>query len=237
MRDPKWIALFSTIFVLLHGSAPVAVTQSPSGTPAITNVSATADIRTSNCNRADTTPLPGLCQAAPACNGGAGPNPDNIQASVTLCEYNGTLIGRGTGNGFRPGRVYISLIYRNGNTATCSRFRDDVQPTLQNLAQGDSDFASMMLGFWVVTPSGTGTLLVNKQATVSGLQNYGSMSVREIQPPHLIPPPNPAGCFNPMNDPAPQLNGLRACGALTIGPRCGPYPCEVYESLCNILPL
>lgn len=98
-----------------------------------------APITTGNCNSAGTTP-PGLCQPDPACNGGAGPNPDNISATLTLCEVSasspvvdssirsgparssGTLRVRGTGTGFRFGKTYISLIYQNGNTATCSRF-------------------------------------------------------------------------------------------------------------------
>jgi hypothetical protein len=84
-----------------------------------------------------------------------------------------------------------------------------VTPTLQNLAQADSDFASMHLGFWVVNPDGTATLTVDKEATVTGLNNYHTVSVREMQPPN-------ATCFNCGLDPAPQLNALRACGALTV---------------------
>jgi hypothetical protein len=84
-----------------------------------------------------------------------------------------------------------------------------VPPTLQNLSQADSDFASMHLGFWVVNPDGTATLTVDKEATLSGLYNYHTVSVREMQPPNLV-------CFNCALDPAPQLNALRACGALTV---------------------
>jgi hypothetical protein len=75
----------------------------------------------------------------------------------------------------------------------------------------DSDFASMMLGIWVVSPDGSAILTVNKQATVSGLANYTTVSVREMQPPNTA-------CFDCGNDPAPQLNALRACGALTVAP-------------------
>jgi hypothetical protein len=84
-----------------------------------------------------------------------------------------------------------------------------VAPTLQNLPLADSDFASMHLGFWVVLPDGSATLTVDKEATVPGLYNYHTVSVREMQPPN-------ATCFNCGLDPAPQLNALRACGALTV---------------------
>jgi len=107
--------------------------------------------------------------------------------------------------------TYISLLYKNGNTATCSRFPAGVAPTLQNIPQADSDFASMFLGFWKVNADGTATLTVNKQATVLGLNNYGSVSVREMQPPNMP-------CYDCGNDPAPQLNALRACGSLTVVP-------------------
>jgi hypothetical protein len=216
---------FSTIvapLALLLGSAPVGFTQ---GVAQIQTYSGQAIVSTASCNSATTTP-PGLCQATPACNNGAGPNPDTIQATVTLCEVaarvttepylgvvfprgSGILKVRGTGTGFRPGVTYVSLLYLNGATSTCSRFPAGVTPTLQNLSQADSDFASMHLGFWVVQPDGTATLTVDKEATVNGLINYKTVSVREMQPPN-------ATCFNCGLDPAPQLNALRACGALTV---------------------
>ena len=218
---------FSTIvasLTLLLGTAHVGLSQSGAQ---IQIYSGQATISTANCSSATTNP-PGLCQAAPACNNGAGPNPDTIQATVTLCEVatrvvtepplavviprgSGTLTVRGTGTGFRPGVTYVSLLYFNGATSTCSRFPAGVTPTLQNLSQADSDFASMHLGFWVVQPDGTATLTVDKEATVTGLINYKTVSVREMQPPN-------ATCFNCGLDPAPQLNALRACGALTVTP-------------------
>lgn len=67
----------------------------------------------------------------------------------------------------------------------------------------------MHLGFWVVKPDGTGILIVDKEATVPGLNNYHTVSVREMQPPNTA-------CYNCALDPAPQLNALRACGALTV---------------------
>lgn len=210
----------SVTLALLLASAPTGLTQpaptTPTPPPVNTYSSGTASISTANCSGAG-----GLCQGAPACNNGAGPNPANIQASVTVCEtvpfgtaYSGpaavgTLTIRGTGTGFQFGKTYVSLLYLNGNTATCSRFPAGVPPTLQNLPQADSDFASMHLGFWVVQPDGTATLTVNKEATVTGLYNYNTVSVREMQPPN-------AACFNCALDPAPQLNALRACGALTV---------------------
>jgi hypothetical protein len=216
-----WSAAIVTLALLL-GSAHVGLSQSGAQ---IQIYSGQATISTANCSSATTTP-PGLCQATPACNNGAGPNPDTIQATVTLCEVaarvvtepplavviprgSGTLTVRGTGTGFRPGVTYVSLLYFNGATSTCSRFPAGVTPTLQNLSQADSDFASMHLGFWVVNPDGTATLTVDKEATVTGLNNYHTVSVREMQPPN-------AGCFNCGLDPAPQLNALRACGALTV---------------------
>jgi hypothetical protein len=226
MRSFKSILSIVTTFYLLLATRHAALSQ-----VVAPGVSVSGDIRTGNCNVAGATPNNGLCQAV-GCNGGAGPNPDNIQASIALCEYNGVLYGVGSGTGFRFGKTYVSLIYQNGNTNTCSRFPDGVAPTLQNLPQGDSDFASMHLGIWVVKPDGSGILVVRKQATVPGLQNYGSVSVREMQAPNLA-------CFDPMRDPAPQLNALRACGALTIGPACnsslgGGGGCNLIESLCNI---
>jgi hypothetical protein len=198
------------------GFAQDPTTPTPPPVPTTTYSSGNATISTANCNAAG-----GLCQAAPACNNGAGPNPDNIQATVTLCETRllgtvltgvpstGTLRIRGTGRGFQFGKTYVSLLYLNGNTATCSRFPAGVSPTLQNLLLADSDFASMHLGFWVVLPDGQAVLNVDKEATVTGLFNYQTVSVREMQPPN-------AACYNCGLDPAPQLNALRACGALTV---------------------
>jgi hypothetical protein len=148
----------------------------------------------------------------------------NIQATVRVCETRianavGILEAHGTGSGFVPGKTYVSLLYLNGNTATCSRFPVGVLPTLQNLTQADSDFASMHLGFWVVKSDGTATLDVVKEATVTGLSNYHTVSVREMQPPNLV-------CFNCGLDPAPQLNALRACGPLTVTAGCNPQ-CKV----------
>ena len=223
-RGPSVTFLLTTIAIvtLLLGSARVGSTQ---GAAQIQIYSGQATISTANCNSPTTTP-PGLCQGAPACNIGAGPNPDTIQATVTLCEVaarvttepplvvviprgSGILKVRGSGSGFRPGGTYVSLLYFNGATSTCSRFPAGVAPTLQNLSQADSDFASMHLGFWVVQPDGTATLTVDKEATVTGLYNYKTVSVREMQPPN-------AACYDCGNDPAPQLNALRACGALTV---------------------
>ena len=219
---PFLLTAFLTITLLLAnaplGFAQDPVTPTPPPITANTYLSGTASISTANCNGSG-----GLCQAAPACNNGAGPNPDSIQATVTLCETRvlgtvvygipttGTLRIRGTGTGFQFGKTYVSLLYFNGNTATCSRFPAGVAPTLQNLPLADSDFASMHLGFWVVLPDGQAVLNVDKEATVTGLINYKTVSVREMQPPN-------ATCFNCGLDPAPQLNALRACGALTVTP-------------------
>jgi hypothetical protein len=125
--------------------------------------------------------------------------------------HSGVLTGSGTGTGFRPGATYISLLYLNGNTATCSRFPAGVPAALQNLLKADSDFGSMFLGFWTVDSNGNGTLKVDKQATVLGLNNYQTASVREVQAPN-------AQCYDCGNDPAPQFNALRACGTLNVVP-------------------
>lgn len=207
--------------VLLLGSSQFAFAEGPS----VWFYSGQApNITTANCSGSA-----GLCQAAPACNNGAGPNPATIQASVTLCETrvgngSGGQIGTvltvsGTGTGFQFGKAYVSLLYLNPNTATCSRFPAGVSATLQNILQADSDFASMHLGFWVVKPDGSATLNVVKQATVTGLSNYKTVSVREMQPPNVA-------CYDCGNDPAPQLNALRACGALTVNvvPACAIIP-------------
>jgi hypothetical protein len=209
---------FLALFFTAGQSASAEPTPAPTPPPVIrpvTYYSGTASISTANCNGSG-----GLCQASPACNNGAGPNPANIQASVTLCETRpggtlldspvGTLRIRGTGTGFQFGKTYVSLLYLNGNPATCSRFPAGVPPTLQNLSQADSDFASMHLGFWVVNPDGSATLTLDKEATLTGLNKYQTVSVREMQPPNAV-------CYNCALDPAPQLNALRACGALTVG--------------------
>jgi hypothetical protein len=229
MRTFKCFFSVFTTSVLLLGSAHRGTTDGP---PLVgTDVAARATtISTGNCNQATTTPA-GLCQAAPACNGGAGPNPDDIRATIVLCEYNGTLTVTGTGTGFRFGTPYVSLIYKNGNTATCSRFPPGVDATVENatnpLSGVDNDFASMHLGFWIVKSDGSALLRTVKQATVLGLQNYGSVSVREMQPPNT-------SCYMPDRDPAPQLNALRACGSLTIEGPCGPDPCDALPELCDI---
>jgi hypothetical protein len=226
----RFLLIGCGVLALLFSSGQPASAQDPTPTPlptprifpigaAVQIYSGTAIINTANCSGTG-----GLCQPSPACNGGAGPNPDNITARVDLCEVAvsvetsdgvhrniGTLTVRGTGSGFRPGVTYVSLLYKNGNTATCSRFPAGVAPTLQNMAQADSDFASMHLGFWVIDASGNGTLTVDKEATIPGLDQYATVSVREMQPPNT-------GCYDSGKDPAPQLNALRACGALTVTP-------------------
>lgn len=226
MRGLKWIHSLFGICSLLVGSAQVVLTQTPTppptiGTPApLEYFSGQATITTGNCNRSSSAP-PGLCQPAPACNGGAGPNPDNIEVRVALCETRtkttpaggGQLTVVGQGTGFQFGKTYVSLLYRNPNVATCSRFPAGVDPTVENttnpLSGVDNDFASMHLGFWRVSPDGSATLNVTKQATVSGLSDYKTVSVREIQAVN-------AACFDRGLDPAPQLNALRACGPLTV---------------------
>jgi hypothetical protein len=228
LTPPALLLTTVVSLTLLLGSVQVGVDQT-----GIQNWFGQATISTENCSGAG-----GLCQGGdptacsggpgpncPACNNGAGPNPaatgpnpTPIQATVTLCESRvggvGTLAISGTGTGFVFGKTYVSLLYFNGNTATCSRFpatTPPTPPTLQNIPLADNDFGSMHLGFWVVNPDGSGraTLNVVKQATVSGLNNYKPVSVREMQPPNLQ-------CFNCGLDPAPQLNALRACGALTV---------------------
>lgn len=176
-----------------------------------------ASVITDNCNKDGVPPNKGVCQPKDSPgqdNGGAGPNPDKIAASVEMCESGGTLTVRGSGSGFRFGGTYISLIYFNPNTNTCARFPDNVPPTLANatnpLSGVDNDFASMMLGVWTVLPDGSAFLNVTKQKTLTGLGNYGSVSVREVQPINR-------DFVNVNNDPAPQLNALRACGRLEKG--------------------
>lgn len=214
MISYKWIFCFLGGLALLLGSARVGLAT------VIEYSVGQATISTASCSGSG-----GLCQPGPACNIGAGPNPANIQASVTLCEQRGNFVQNllsvsGTGTGFQFGKTYVSLLYLNGNTATCSRFPAGVSPTLQNLAQADNDFASMHLGFWVVKPDGSATLYVTKQATVSGLSNYKTVSVREMQSPNVA-------CYDCGNDPAPQLNALRACGALAV---------TSSTAACSILP-
>jgi hypothetical protein len=238
MKTGKWAGLLCAIFLLLVGGAQLGLTEIPdAGTetptegeeeaptssptppppvPLITYYTGVATITTTNCNSSTSTPA-GLCQPAPACNGGAGPNPVNITAKVTVCEARtgtaGELTVVGGGTGFEFGKTYVSLLYKNPNVATCSRFPAGVDATLENatnpLSGVDNDFASMHLGFWVVGLDGSATLNLTKQATVTNLRNYATVSVREMQPPNT-------NCFNTARDPAPQLNALRACGALTV---------------------
>ena len=238
MKSIKSGVLLCAIFVLLVGGAqllgltetpdagtetptvgeeaPTASPTPPPPVPLITYYTGVATITTTNCSSSTSTPA-GLCQPAPACNGGAGPNPVNITATVTVCEARtgtaGELTVVGGGTGFEFGKTYVSLLYKNPNVATCSRFPAGVDATLENainpLSGVDNDFASMHLGFWVVRPDGSATLNLTKQATVTNLRNYATVSVREMQPPNL-------NCFNTARDPAPQLNALRACGALTV---------------------
>lgn len=214
MRSLSWLfCLVATLSIWL-GSGNSSLAQ------ALEDVSGNAtDITTANCSAGACTP------AGP--NGGAGPNPATIAASVSLCQVGGVLRGMGTGTGFQFGKTYISLLYKNGNVTTCSRFPDDVPPTLANASNPDSrvdnDFASMMLGIWQVKPDGSATLVVAKQAPATGLRNYKTVSVREIQ---LAQPASPV--YRPDLDPAPQLNALRACGSLALGPAC--Y--NVCDTLC-----
>lgn len=230
-KSAKLILQSVTTVAVLLGSTGPGVAQDPPGTvnpgTVIFNTFSQGTIDTSNCNKSTTYP-PGVCQSGND-NGGAGPNLDNIQASVSLCEVDGRLTGSGSGTGFIFGKTYVSLIYRNGNVATCSRSPDDLTPLALTSAADprvDSDFGSMMLGFWVVKPDRSATLTIAKQATLIGIQNYGSVSVREVQAPHRS--------FNVLNDPAPQINALRACGSLKVVGTCSTAirpPCLTPECL------
>lgn len=220
----KRLFLICATFTLLLGIAGSAFAQAP-----LVNVSATAQVTTGACSGSG-----GACQQS-GCNNGAGPNPQTISATVSLCQVNGVLRVVGVGNGFTfgKGKVYVSLLYKNGNTATCSRFPNGVAATRDNAtnpASGvDNDFASMMLGVWQVLPDGSAKLIVSKEAPVPGLQNYGTVSVREVQ---LTQVAN--ACYRPDLDPAPQLNALRACGGLVLGPPCAAN--DVCTSLCAVDP-
>jgi hypothetical protein len=227
MRCSRWISSLLIMSGCLIGSARVGVGQD---TPYAFYGEAVID--TANCNV-----INGTCQATGA-NGGAGPNPaaspgPAIQAQVTMCEIaGGTLHVRGHGTGFQVGKTYVSLLYKNGNTATCSRFPPGVDATLTNAMDPnsgvDNDFASMHLGIWVVLPDGSATLTIDKQATIAGLQNYGTVSVREMQPPNK-------DYFDQTRDPAPQLNALRACGPLSVVPACSVPRYKLDLVLCPCL--
>lgn len=208
MRYSRLVLPAFATFAFVMGVSLV-IAQAP---PAPETLGGTAMMTTTNCSGST-----GACQSAPACNNGAGPNPSSIQATVKVCEVSGVLRARGSGTGFRPGGNYISLIYLNGNPSTCSRFPAGVAPTIQNLPQADNDFASMMLGFWNVYADGSATLEVTKQATATGLANYNSMSIREVQAPNVA-------CYNAGLDPAAQLNALRACGPLPMSFEVGNCP-------------
>jgi hypothetical protein len=237
MSSSKSILFFSATLALLLGSARLGLAQgsplvfySGQATILTANCSGSGGLcqggNPAACNNGAGPNNGAGAGSCPACNNGSGPNPvaspgPGIQATVLLCESRirgigtletnipGTLTVSGTGTGFQYGKTYVSLLYKNPSTATCSRFPTGVPPTLENLSQADSDFASMHLGFWVVNPDGTATLTVVKEATASGLWNYQTVSVREMQPPNTT-------CFNCGLDPAPQLNALRACGPLTV---------------------
>lgn len=212
MERSMWISRACLISALYLGTAGAAFAQ------ATQNISAVAEVTTGACSGA-------ACKAGD-CNNGAGPNPASISVTVSLCQVNGVLRGVGTGQGFQFGRTYVSLLYKNPNTGTCSRAPDNLTPLPLTSAADpsvDSDFASMMLGIWVVSPDGSGILIVNKEAPVSGLQNYRTVSVREMQVPN-------AACYRADLDPAPQLNALRACGSLQFGPACAAA--NVCEALC-----
>lgn len=226
MKRLMWISRACLISAVCLGTAGAAFAQ------ATQSVSAVADVTFDACSgqgcQPAITPTPGPTPGAtePQCNNGAGPNPATISVTVSLCQVNGVLRGVGTGKGFQVGRTYVSLLYKNPSTGTCSRAPDGLTPLpLQNAADPsvDNDFASMMLGIWAVSPDGSGILIVNKQAPVTGLQNYRTVSVREMQVPN-------AACYRADLDPAPQLNALRACGSLRFGPACAAA--NVCEALC-----
>src|SRR5438105_2120423 len=130
MRSSKSILLLCAIFALLLGSAP-AYAQLQLFTP----YSGTANILTSNCNSNASNP-PRSCQPAPSCNNGAGPNPDNISASITLHACGGHLTGSGSGSGFRPGATYTSFLYKNSQT--CSRYPGGMTPYVVNIPYADN---------------------------------------------------------------------------------------------------
>lgn len=230
MKCLQWIVRGFAAFALVIGTASPAFAQGP-----LENISAVVEVTAAACSgtgcQPATTPTPGPTPGAPAsgqCNNGAGPNPVKIEATVSLCQVNGVLRGIGRGINFEVGKTYVSLLYKNPDTGTCSRAPSTPGFTpllLQNAADPsvDSDFASMMLGIWVVAPDGTGTLIVNKQAPVTGLQNYRTVSVREVQAPNVA-------CYQAGFDPAPQLNALRACGLISFGPACSIT--NVCDSLC-----
>lgn len=220
MKRSMWISRACFVSALYLGTAGAAFAQ------ATQDISAVAQVTTAACSGAacqpESAPTPGRF------NNGAGPNPATINVTVSLCQVNGMLRGVGAGDGFEFGKTYVSLIYKNPTVGTCSRAPDRLTPLpLANIADPsvDNDFASMMLGIWRVNPDGSGILIVNKEAPVTGLQNYRTVSVREVQVPDVVK------YYRTDLDPAPQLNALRACGTLTFGPACsGNYVCQ---SLCE----
>ncbi len=140
-----------------------------------------ANVTTENCAVAG-----GLCQANNPGQPG-GNNPDVINAKMKIVDNGTTVSAEGTGSGFIPGRVYVSLLYLNPNAATCSRFPQGQAAQTANIANADNDFVSMFLGYWLVDGNGRGEFVTQPgklspagNATAgSGLAAYGTVSVRE----------------------------------------------------------
>lgn len=177
-------------------------------------------VTTDNCDD-----LGGQCRPAPFTNAGAGPNPDFLEAMITLVDDGSILTATGTGTGFRTDAIgYVSLIYTNPQVASCSRFPPEQAAHTVNTRNGDNDYVSMFVGRWVLDPDTdndgrtTGTLNAVKPTPLGsmadgsaqgggGLAAYQTLGIRE-----------PSGFSDDFifitNDLPPMINPLRACGAL-----------------------
>ncbi len=175
-RVSRRTAIFGAATVAASLTAGYAMTASAA--PAVRR---TASVTTANCGAAG-----GLCQSNNPGQPG-GNNPDVINAKMRIVD-NGTFVrAEGRGDGFIPGRVYVSLLYLNPNAATCSRFPQGQAAQTANIANADNDFVSMFLGYWIVNGRGQGRFVTQPgklspagNATAgSGLAAYGTVSVRE----------------------------------------------------------
>lgn len=195
-----------------------AIATDTTSTP--NTVTRTATVTAANC----ATSPGGLCQQYNSSQPGGNNDPyANINATMLFADNGTTLTGYGVGTGFLPGRSYVSLIYLNPNTQTCSRFPAGQPATTANIANADSDFVSMYLGMWSVDNNGNGSFQVfpNKPSplggtSLGGFAAYGTVSVREVLGGVQDGQANAVVTnISGGKDAPPNLFALRACGSLT----------------------
>lgn len=125
---------------------------------------------------------------------------DGPTGSIQFVDDGVQIYAQGQGSGFDPGRQYVSLVYETNQTTgprACA-----VDPNDPN----ELNFEQMLVGEWLPLDGTERTLRVDQPKTISGLDRWNTVSIREIN--DGSDPINVTG-FLPA-----QIFQLRSCGLI-----------------------